>query len=166
MLFAIPWHDRTLVGTTDTAIDGPSYEPLPLEEEIEFVLDTARDYLSRPPSRADVLSVFVGIRGIAQENDSCTALLHPELPYIAAEIIWSVRHEMSRTLDDALARRTRALLLNARPAIATAPRVAALMAAELGRGPDWIERQVAAFGALARHYILDPGVAGAAVGHA
>src|ERR1700692_3728381 len=62
VLFAIPWHDRTLVGTTDTAIEEPSYEPLAFEEEIEFVLDTARDYLSRPPSRADVLSIYVGIR--------------------------------------------------------------------------------------------------------
>ena len=62
LLFAIPWHDRTLVGTTDTAIDSPAYEPLPFEEEIEFVLETAREYLSRPPSRNDVLSVYVGIR--------------------------------------------------------------------------------------------------------
>ena len=62
VLFAIPWHDRTLVGTTDTAIEHPSYEPLALEEEIEFVLDTATEYLSRPPARSDVLSIFVGIR--------------------------------------------------------------------------------------------------------
>src|ERR1700683_4852156 len=62
VLFAIPWHDRTLVGTTDTAIEKPSYEPLPLEEEIEFILETAREYLCRPPSREDVLSVYVGIR--------------------------------------------------------------------------------------------------------
>jgi glycerol-3-phosphate dehydrogenase len=51
VMFAIPWHQHTLVGTTDTPIEGPSYEPLPLEEEIAFILDTAAQYLSRPPQR-------------------------------------------------------------------------------------------------------------------
>ncbi len=248
VLFAIPWHDRTLVGTTDTLIEASSYEPLPLEEEIEFVLDTAREYLSRPPSRADVLSIYVGIRplvsapgggegktaalsrghtihvdnsglvsivggkwttyrrmaedcvnhaitlgalseapcvtadlrihgyhsdasalgelgvygsdadgirAIANERADYAARLHPDLPYIAAEIVWGVRHEMSRTLDDALARRTRALLLNARASIAIAPRVAALMAAELGRDAAWIAEQAAVFTTLARQYTLE-----------
>ena len=249
VLFAIPWHNRTLVGTTDTAIDQPSYEPLPLEEEIEFVLETAREYLTRPPSRNDVLSVYVGIRPlvsapgggegktsalsrghtihiddsglmtvvggkwttyrhmaedcvdhaitlgslpdtpcatadlqihgyhqspkelgnlavygtdaegireIVSENAAFGEALHPDLPYIAAEVVWSVRHEMSRTLDDALARRTRALLLNARAAVAIAGRVARLMAAELGRDEKWIAGQVEGFTALARQYTLVP----------
>jgi glycerol-3-phosphate dehydrogenase len=250
VLFAIPWHDRTLVGTTDTAIDKPSYEPLPLEEEIEFVLDTASEYLSRPPSREDVLSVYVGIRPlvsapgggvgktsalsrghtihfdnsglmtvvggkwttyrhmaedcidhaitlgslpdtpcvttdlqihgyhpnpqelgalgvygtdavgireIASANVSLAEKLHPELPYIGAEVVWSARHEMSRTLDDALARRTRALLLNARAAVAIAPQVAIFLAEELGRDEEWIDNQVESFTALAKQYILSPG---------
>ena len=249
VLFAIPWHNRTLVGTTDTAIDKPSYEPLPLEEEIDFVLETAREYLSRPPSRGDVLSIYVGIRPlvsapgggegktsalsrghtihidnsglmtivggkwttyrhmaedcvdhaitlgslpetpcvtadlqihghhqnpkelgdlavygsdaegireIVSENEAFGETLHPDLPYIAAEVVWSVRHEMSRTLDDALARRTRALLLNARAATAIARRVAQLMAAELGRDETWIAGQVERFTALARQYTLLP----------
>ena len=257
VLFAIPWHDRTLVGTTDTAIDSPSYEPLPLEEEIEFVLDTAREYLSRPPSRADVLSVYVGIRplvsapgggegktsalsrghtihvddsglvtivggkwttyrhmaedcvdhaitlgslpeaacvtaglqihgyhqqpkelgalgvygtdaesirAIAAEKAAFGERLHPALPYIAAEIVWGVRHEMSRTLDDALARRTRALLLNARAAMEIAPKAARLMAAELGRDGRWIEDQVREFTTLARQYTLEPAMQPAAGG--
>ncbi len=255
VLFAIPWHDRTLVGTTDTAIDHPSYEPLALEEEIEFVLETARDYLSRPPSRADVLSIYVGIRplvsapgggvgktsalsrghtihidesglmtlvggkwttyrhmaedcvdhaltlgdlgdapcvtaglkihghhprpkelgnlgvygsdaaailDVAGEDPAFAEQLHPELPYLAAEIVWSVRHEMSRNLDDALARRTRALLLNARAAAAIAPRVARLMAAELGRDEQWIAAQVESFTVLAQQYLLTPGAQAAA----
>jgi glycerol-3-phosphate dehydrogenase len=255
VLFAIPWHNRTLVGTTDTAIDGPSYEPLPLEEEIEFVLDTAREYLSRPPSRADVLSIYVGIRPlvsapgggegktsalsrghtihvdnsglvtivggkwttyrhmaedcvdhaimlgglpdtpcvtaelkihgypvnsqdlgalgvygsdadgirrIMNENEAFAEALHPELPYVVAEIIWSVRYEMSRTLDDALSRRTRALLLNARAAMDIAPRVAGVMAAELGRDARWIDQQVKSFTGLARQYMLSPYAAAAA----
>src|SRR6185503_11304163 len=56
VLFAIPWHGHTLVGTTDTPIDGPSYEPAPFEHEIDFVLDTAGQYLSRSPQRDDILS--------------------------------------------------------------------------------------------------------------
>jgi glycerol-3-phosphate dehydrogenase len=51
VLFAIPWHGHTVVGTTDTEIDGPSYDPLPFEEEIEFVLDTAGN-ISAIPRRA------------------------------------------------------------------------------------------------------------------
>jgi glycerol-3-phosphate dehydrogenase len=249
VLFAIPWHDRTLVGTTDTPIDAPCYEPLPLEEEIEFVLSTASDYLSRPASRADVLSIYVGIRPLVSapgggvgktsalsrghtihvdnsglmsivggkwttyrhmaedcvdhaitlgsladvpcvtaalpihgfhpdaeqfgalrvygtdatsiqaliaDNPRLGEKMHPDLPYIAAEIVWSARHEMSRNLDDALARRTRALLLNARAAVAVAPHVASLLARELNQDERWIDSQVASFTALARHYILEP----------
>ena len=66
VMFAIPWHDHTLVGTTDTPIEQPSYEPKPLEQEIEFILETASLYLSRPPKRSDVLSVYVGIRPLVK----------------------------------------------------------------------------------------------------
>ena len=249
VLFAIPWHDRTLLGTTDTAIEHPSYEPLAFEDEIEFVLETATEYLSRPPARSDVLSIFVGIRPlvsapgggegktsalsrghtihidesglmtvvggkwttyrhmaedcvdhaitlgslrdtpcvtadlpihgyhrqaeklgalsvygtdaegikrVAAEAPAFAEKLHPDLPYIAAEVIWSVRNEMSRTLDDALSRRTRALLLNARATIDVAPKVAKLMAAELGRDDTWITTQVDSFTTLARQYLLGP----------
>ena len=67
VLFAIPWHGHTVVGTTDTPIDGPSYEPRRFEHEIEFVLETASEYLSHPPRREDVLSVFVGIRPLVRQ---------------------------------------------------------------------------------------------------
>lgn len=70
VLFAIPWHGHTLVGTTDTPIEEPSYEPLPFEEEIDFVLDTAGRYLSRKPDREDVLSVYVGIRPLVKAAGS------------------------------------------------------------------------------------------------
>src|SRR6202000_2388629 len=66
VLFAIPWHGHTVVGTTDTPIQEPSYEPLPFEEEIEFILDTAARFLSRPPTRKDILSVYVGIRPLVK----------------------------------------------------------------------------------------------------
>jgi glycerol-3-phosphate dehydrogenase len=245
VLFAIPWHEHTVVGTTDTAIESPSYNPLPFEEEIQFILDTAAQYLSRPPARSDVLSVYVGIRplvkagaatsktsslsrdhtihvdnsglltivggkwttyrhmaedcvnhaitlgelkdvpsttqnlrihGYKEGVDSLNSLdvygsdadailalatdarlaqrLHPALPYIAAEVVWGVREEMARTVDDMLSRRTRALFLNARAAIEMAPTVAKLMAEELGTGQDWIDQQLSEFNALAGKYLL------------
>ena len=246
VLFAIPWHEHLVVGTTDTPIDGPSYEPLPFEQEIEFVLETAREYLSRPPKREDIQSIYVGIRplvkaaegdagktsalsrdhtihidnaglltivggkwttyrhmaedcvdhaitlgklddvpcatrnlkihgwseedahsdamlvygadaaaifALAGENPDWAKLLHPDLPYIGAEIVWGARNEMSRTVDDALSRRTRAILLKAAAAYAVAPAVAALLARELGHDQAWIDTQVAEFQALARQYM-------------
>jgi glycerol-3-phosphate dehydrogenase len=65
VLFAIPWHDRTLVGTTDTPLVSHQLEPKALEEEIQFILDTAGYYLTRTPTRKDVLSVFAGLRPLA-----------------------------------------------------------------------------------------------------
>jgi glycerol-3-phosphate dehydrogenase len=246
VLFAVPWHDRTLVGTTDTPINDISYEPLPFEEEIEFVLNTAGRYLTRKPTREDILSVYVGIRplvkppgggdgktssisrdytihidnsglltivggkwttyrhmaedcidhavtlgklderpcvtktvrihgyhensrelgslgvygsdaanilALARERPHLAERLHPDLPYIGAEIVWAAQFEMSRTLDDALSRRTRALLLNARAAVAIAPVAAALLAGELGKDEAWARAQVNAFSALAKQYI-------------
>jgi glycerol-3-phosphate dehydrogenase len=247
VLFAIPWHDHTVVGTTDTPIDEPSYEPLPFEEEIEFILDTAAQFLSRPPTRKDILSVYVGIRPLVKAEEEspqktsalsrdhtihidsaglitivggkwttyrhmaedcvnhaitlgtlpdtpCVtrdlhlhgyyenvdelgdlwvygsdaeairelgsgdarllARMHPDLTYCEAEVIWAVRYEMARTVEDVLARRTRALFLNANAAIALAPRVAEIMAMELGEDDGWIGRQVTAFRAVAENYLV------------
>ncbi len=247
VLFAIPWHGHTLVGTTDTPIELPSYEPLPLEQEIEFVLATAAEYLSRPPTRDDVLSVYVGIRplvkaggadggktsalsrdhtlhidtsglltvaggkwttyrhmaedavdhalslgglasnpcvtqnlrihgyteniaelghlavygsdaeqvrDLARERPELAMTLHPDLPYIAAEVVWAARFEMARRVEDVLARRIRALFLNARAAIAMAPAVASLLAAELGKDAAWIDAEIKAFNELAAQYVL------------
>jgi glycerol-3-phosphate dehydrogenase len=69
VMFAIPWHGHALVGTTDTPVATPTLEPQPLQEEIEFVLETAGQYLHKPPTRADVLSVFVGIRPLVKSGD-------------------------------------------------------------------------------------------------
>jgi glycerol-3-phosphate dehydrogenase len=246
VLFAVPWHDRTLVGTTDTPIEKISYEPLPFEEEVDFVLETAGQYLTHKPTRKDILSIFVGIRplvkpagasdgktssisrdytihidnsglltivggkwttyrhmaedcvdhaitlgkldespcvtvgthihgyhehpeqlgnlavygadaagvlALAEKNPALAQTLHPNLPYIAAEIVWAARHEMSRSLDDALSRRTRALLLDARAAVAIAPAVAQLLAAELGKDTSWIADQIQSFNSMAAQYI-------------
>lgn len=244
VMFAIPWHGHTVVGTTDTPIDGPTLEPRPLDREIDFVLETAGRYLHTPPTRADVRSVFVGIRPLVRSGDSrVTAALsrdhtihidasglltttggkwttyrkmaedtvsqaadlarlpertcvtralrihgyheqpsmfgdlghygsdattiqalmrerpefavplHSALPVTAAEIVWATKAEMARTVEDALARRTRALFLNARAAMAMAPAVAALMAPLLGRDDAWQREQTDAFQTLAAQYL-------------
>jgi glycerol-3-phosphate dehydrogenase len=243
VMFAIPWHGHTLVGTTDTPIATPTLEPRPLEEEIEFILETASQYLVKAPTRDDVLSVFVGIRPLVKGGDgkltaalsrdhtihfdasglltttggkwttyrnmaehavdqaadfarlaerpcvtrtlnihgfhsnaerfgsldvygsdalgiqelmretpSLAEPLHDALPYTGAEVVWAARHEMARMVEDVLARRTRALFLNARAAAAMAPEAARLMAGELGWDASRQAAEVAAFLVLARGY--------------
>ncbi len=79
VMFAIPWKGHTVVGTTDTPIEEPSLEPLPLAEEVDFILETAGKYLHRVPTRKDVLSVFAGIRPLVNRgNSSRTAGLSRE----------------------------------------------------------------------------------------
>ena len=78
--------------------------------------------------------------------------LHPDLPYIAAEVVWAARNEMARTVEDILARRTRALFLNAAAASAMAEPVAKLLAAELGQDAAWVAAQVNDFQVLAQQY--------------
>jgi glycerol-3-phosphate dehydrogenase len=243
VLFAIPWHDHALLGTTDTPIAEVSLEPVAQEQEIDFILDTAARYLTRHPTRDDVLSVFAGIRPLVKASEvASTAALSREhtihvarsglltivggkwttyrkmaedcvdhaatlaklderpcmtkslkihgyhehaeqfgelryygesavaigalmsadpvlarrldqaLPIFAAQVVWAVRHEMARTVEDVLARRTRALFLNARAAMAMAPEVARLLAGELGRNEEWQRDQVGQFTALAQGY--------------
>ncbi len=72
VLFGVPWHDHVLLGTTDTPLDLHQIEPRPLEEEIKFILDTAHAYMETAPSRADVLSVFAGLRPLAAPQDNDT----------------------------------------------------------------------------------------------
>jgi glycerol-3-phosphate dehydrogenase len=240
VLFVIPWHGYAVAGTTDTPVDAPSLEPRALEEEIDFVLETASRFFVRPPSRKDVLAVFVGLRGLVKGEGETSALsrdhvihvdasglltitggkwttyrhmaedtvnhaitlgklpevkcstknmhihgytedwaalgslevygsdaeairelardpklaaqLHPALPYIAAEVVWAARTEMARTVEDVLARHTRALFLNAEAAIAMAEPVVRLLAAELGRDEAWVSAQVKEFCELAGRY--------------
>jgi glycerol-3-phosphate dehydrogenase len=69
VLFAVPWHDKVVVGTTDTLIKSHSLEPIALEKEIQFVLETAQRFLSKKPTRSDVLSVFAGLRPLAAPEE-------------------------------------------------------------------------------------------------
>ncbi|MEO8602401.1 MAG: glycerol-3-phosphate dehydrogenase/oxidase [bacterium] len=93
------------------------------------------------------------VQAFLDENASRRERLHKRLPYYRGQITWAARHEMARTLDDALARRTRSLLLDARASIEAAPLAAQLMAAELGRDKKWVAEQVEAYTALARGYL-------------
>ena len=245
VMFAIPWHNHALIGTTDTPIGEATLEPVAMEQEIEFILSTASLYLAKKPTREDILSVFAGIRPLVRSSDggNTAALsrdhtihieksgllticggkwttyrhmaedcvnqaamlarlpekpcvtehlnlhgfhptaekfgalrvygsdapliqdlmraepaladrLDPALPYTGAEVVWAARHEMARTVEDALARRTRALFLNARAAIRMAPRVAELMARELQCAAAWQAQQLASFEEVARNFLV------------
>ena len=70
VLFAIPWYDEIVIGTTDTPLDKISSEPKALDSEINFILGTAEKYLVRPPRREDVLSIFAGLRPLAADPDN------------------------------------------------------------------------------------------------
>jgi glycerol-3-phosphate dehydrogenase len=94
------------------------------------------------------------IQELARSDPSLSQPLHSALPYCGAEVVWATRHEMARTVEDVLARRTRALFLNARAALDMAPRVAALMAQELGRDEAWQAGQVKAFADVAKSYLV------------
>ncbi len=246
VLFAIPWLDRVVVGTTDEEVAGPDLEPHPLDQEVDFLVEHAARYLTKDPTHADILSAFAGIRPlvshpgavggatkeISREHvlhisnsglvtisggkwttyrkmaedtiDQAAALadlpekpcvtktqrihgwtespealgsygsdapflqklieeqpelgeqLDPRLPLNAAQVVWAVREEMARSVEDVLSRRTRCLLLNARAAIDVSARVAALMAQELGRDQDWRVTQEREFRELAAGYIVGP----------
>ncbi len=98
----------------------------------------------------------VAIRKLVEVDGRWGQKLHPRLPYILAEIVWAVREELCMTVEDALSRRTRSLLLDAHAAMECAGPVAELMAAELGRDRSWQEQQVAEFRALATGYLVEP----------
>ena len=68
-MFAIPWHEHTLVGTTDTPIPEATLEPVATEQEIEFMLETAGLYLAKKPTKADILSVWAGVRPLVKLGD-------------------------------------------------------------------------------------------------
>lgn len=69
VLFAVPWYGKLIVGTTDTLRNKPELEPRPLDEEVDFILNTLGRYLSRQPSKADVSAVFAGLRPLAAPKD-------------------------------------------------------------------------------------------------
>ena len=101
------------------------------------------------------------VRRVVGERPELAELVHPASPCLLGECVWAVRHEMARTVEDVLARRLRLLFLDADAAIEVAPRVAAVMADELGRDERWQTEQVHAFRALASGYVWPRRGAGA-----
>lgn len=243
VLFAVPWHNKIIVGTTDTPVSSASEEPIAMKEEIEFVMQHIHRYLKKDPSLNDIRSVFAGLRPLVKSNSKITSaisrdhhisvsdselisitggkwttyrkmaedvmeiaihkagmgdkdcvtknlhvhgykenndysaslyyygtdergidelikkdntlgdFIHPSLPYIKAEIVWAVQNEMCMTVEDALSRRTRALLLDAGAAIESASPVASLMAKEMGKDENWVKEQINIFNSLAKNYL-------------
>jgi glycerol-3-phosphate dehydrogenase len=246
VLFAVPWHNKVVVGTTDTPLEKASLEPVALEAEVDFILNTAGRYLTKTPTRADVRSVFAGLRPLAAPSDDgkntkeisrshkivvsesqlltmiggkwttfrkmaedmidkveevkgwkktksttknhkihgytkdsdftnplyvygsdrekmlrveeefkdngAVSLVSQAFPLYRSQVVWAVRHEMARTVEDVLSRRTRCLLLDARESVRIAPRVASIMAKELGKDAAWEQQQVADFEQTAKNY--------------
>ncbi|MFN8291313.1 MAG: glycerol-3-phosphate dehydrogenase/oxidase [Chitinophagaceae bacterium] len=75
VLFAVPWHGKIVLGTTDTAVETISTEPVPLQEEIEFILKHIGRYLTKDPARQDVKSMFAGLRPLVRGKTKKTASL-------------------------------------------------------------------------------------------
>ena len=69
VLFAVPWKDYVVVGTTDTHVKNASEEPAPLKEEIDFILKNASKYMTIKPKREDITSVFAGLRPLAATSN-------------------------------------------------------------------------------------------------
>jgi glycerol-3-phosphate dehydrogenase len=244
VLFAVPWHNYVVVGTTDTAVKTIDFEPKPLAEEIDFILENASAYMAKKPKRKDILSVFSGLRPLAASDDDIestkevsrhhkvmvstsglisilggkwttyrkiaedtinTAIAVGGLPerkcstellpihgfdyasnwddpmhiygtdaekireldkngneslskafYISPNIIqWACEAEMAITLEDMLARRSRALFLNSKETLQIAPEVAKIMAKHLKKKQDWIDDQLESFTAVAQNYLIE-----------
>jgi len=248
VLFFIPWHQRVLVGTTDTPLSQIPLEPTPNRAEIEYLLEATSKYLTKSPGPSDIRSVFAGIRPLIKPRETWTnsaslsrqhilmisksqlvtlvggkwttyrkmgeetvnaairvaqmdfrpsktkklrihgwmeplqqssdwsyygadaalieqlsqnepelkARLHPDLPYRKIDVVWAVRQEMARRVEDVLSRRSRALILGARESMEIAPAVAAIMAKELGCDSEWEKKQVEAYRQLAKGYLYSP----------
>lgn len=245
VLFAIPWHNKILIGTTDTPVNEFSLEPTPYEEEIDFLLKHASRYLIKDPTRKDILSVFTGLRPLVKngefentaaisrdhvliisrsglititggkwttyrkmaedtidqaimlakveakecvtknllihgyyqnseefnnleiygsdavlikellnKNKLYNEIIHPKFNAVIGEIIWAVRNEMARTVEDFLARRTRMLFVDSKAAIEAAPKVAEIMAKELNKDKEWIINQLHYFYNVAQKFII------------
>ena len=94
------------------------------------------------------------VEELAASETGLSEALHNRLPYLQAEVVWAIREEMARTVEDVLTRRTRAILLDSAAAAEAAPRVAEIMGRELGRDKAWQQQQIEAFRSLAKIYQL------------
>ncbi len=95
------------------------------------------------------------LQKLSEDEPGLDGLLHPRLPYRLREVVWAARFEMARTVEDVLARRTRALFLDARAAMEAAPIVADVLAKELGRSKDWCDKDLQDFRTVAQGYVYE-----------
>src|SRR5436190_9164212 len=112
ILFAIPWHNRVLIGTTDTPVAGAALEPRPLAEELDFLLANAARYLTTIPERSDILSIFAGLRPLVagrQAKNTAQASRDHHIEVSPAGLVtiaggkWTTyRHMAEETIDTAL----------------------------------------------------------------
>ncbi|GAA5506464.1 aerobic glycerol-3-phosphate dehydrogenase [Novipirellula caenicola] len=107
----------------------------------------------RSDSRSYYGSDLESIEQLESESPDLGKLLHTSLTIRGSDVVWAVRHEMARTIEDVLARRTRSLFLNAQAALDIAYEVAQLMATELNRDQAWIDEQLRDFRSVAQHYL-------------
>lgn len=248
VMFGVPWHDRVILGTTDIPMKNFVLEPKALDEEIDFILETAGRYLTKKPQRKDVLCVYAGLRPLAaptktsnetktkeisrshkliaspsglititggkwttyrkmaedtvnlaikkgglenrkcntktmrihgykenpdrsnwiyvygsdqdeilnlqKENPAFAEKLDKNFDFTLAEVVWAVRKEMAQTVDDVLARRLRALYLDAKASVLMAPKVASVMAKELKKDKNWEEQQILDYTEISKAYII------------
>ena len=98
-------------------------------------------------------SELPALEALSRQEPGLDAPVHPRLPFRLREVVWAARYEMARTVEDVLARRTRALFLDARAAMEAAPAVADLLARELGRGDGWKAKDLKGFLETARGYL-------------
>jgi glycerol-3-phosphate dehydrogenase len=101
-------------------------------------------------------SDFEKIKKLRNEQADLQEKIHPSFDYTKAEVVWSIRNEFARTVEDILARRTRTLFLNAQASLDAAPIVAKILAKELNKDNVWTKNQIKAFSILAETYILTP----------
>ncbi|MDV6235092.1 glycerol-3-phosphate dehydrogenase/oxidase [Leptospira ellisii] len=111
VVFIIPWEDHVILGTTDTPVENPGDEPLPIGNEVRFLLETGNEYLENPLTEADILSVFVGIRPLIspEGNQDTKNISREEVILVANSGLvtmgggkWSTYRKMAEDLVDKL----------------------------------------------------------------
>jgi len=245
VLFAVPWHDKVILGTTDEPKEKALIEPIATNKEIDFILETASRYLIKKPTRKDIKSVFAGLRPLPAPNDDeetkeisrshkilvsksnlitiiggkwttyremgedvidkmekvfnlperqsvtehlkihgylknpnfnnplyfygsdadkikkliqnkpkLATLISEKLNINKAQVVFSVQNEYARTAYDFLARRTRAVFLDAEEALKIAPKVIQIMANELQKDANWQENELQNFSKIIKDYTV------------
>jgi glycerol-3-phosphate dehydrogenase len=242
VLFALPWHDKLVVGTTDVLVKDPQIYPKTMKSEIDFIINNFNLYSKNKVSINDIKSIFTGQRPLVTPNKSTNSAkisrkhqileevnglisivggkwtiyrkmaedtlnyidnklkkttskttknlklfgystqikaypsnvygdewdkileiakntnfdkLHPKLPYLQAEVIYHIRYEMAKKIEDILARRTRALFLDANASIECAIIVGKILQTELNLSEEWLHSELILFNNVAKQFTIN-----------